>query len=93
MASAITGGDTLSRATSVHTSYLPAWDPFANLWTGKVEFIIVNNLGQTEFFITKAIGWALRDYGKTDPEWVRACLERHRAALAPLSLREASKCL
>ncbi|MCL2332661.1 MAG: DNA alkylation repair protein [Actinomycetia bacterium] len=55
--------------------------------------ILVNNLGQTEFFINKAIGWALRDYSKTDPAWVRAFIEEHRAQMAPLSIREASKYL
>ena len=33
--------------------------------------ILDNNLGQSEFFINKAIGWVLRDYRKTNPEWVR----------------------
>ena len=32
--------------------------------------IIENNLNGTEFFINKAIGWALRDYSKTNPDWV-----------------------
>jgi len=59
--------------------------------TTLLERIIVNNLGRTEFFITKAIGWALRDYSKTDPGWVRAFIERHRDQMAPLSIREASK--
>ncbi len=36
-----------------------------------LEQILVNNLNQTEFFINKAIGWALRDYSKTNPEWVK----------------------
>ena len=35
-----------------------------------MEKILLNNLDQTEFFINKAIGWALRDYSKTNPEWV-----------------------
>ena len=56
-----------------------------------LERIIVNNFGQTEFFINKAIGWSLRDYSKTNPAWVRDFIERHRAELSPLSLREASK--
>lgn len=59
--------------------------------TALLEQIIVNNLGQTEFFINKAIGWALRDYSKTDPEWVRSFVERYQDELAPLSIREASK--
>ena len=57
------------------------------------EKILVNNLGQTEFFINKAIGWALRDYSKTNPNWVKDFIERHRAEMAALSIREGSKYL
>lgn len=42
-----------------------------------------------EFFIQKAIGWALREYGKTNPEAVREFVTT--AALKPLSTREALK--
>ena len=58
-----------------------------------LENILVNNLGQTEFFINKAIGWALRDYSKTNPDWVRDFIERHQAEMAALSIREGSKYL
>ncbi len=58
-----------------------------------LERVIVNNLGQKEFFINKAIGWSLRQYSKTDPIWVRSFIERHRGRMAPLSIREASKYL
>ena len=58
-----------------------------------LEKILVNNLGQTEFFINKAIGWSLRDYSKTNPEWVRDFIERHQAEMAALSIREGSKYL
>ena len=51
--------------------------------------VIVANLGDREFFIRKAIGWALRDYSATDPVWVRTFVERHRAGLSPLSIAEA----
>ena len=61
--------------------------------TELLEKILVNNLGQTEFFINKAIGWALRDYSKTNPDWVRDFIERHRAEMAALSIREGSKYL
>ena len=61
--------------------------------TELLEKILVNNLGQTEFFINKAIGWALRDYSKTNPDWVRDFIEWNRAAMAALSIREGSKCL
>lgn len=47
------------------------------------------NLGSKEFFINKAIGWALRDYARTAPEWVRVFVDSHD--LAPLSRREALK--
>ncbi|MEU8523436.1 DNA alkylation repair protein [Streptomyces sp. NBC_01216] len=42
-----------------------------------------------DFFVRKAIGWALREYAKTDPAEVRAFVEAHRGRLAPLSVREA----
>lgn len=55
--------------------------------------IILVNLDSGEFFIDKAIGWALRDYSKVDPEWVRNFLAEHAATLSPLSRREAAKYL
>jgi 3-methyladenine DNA glycosylase AlkD len=45
----------------------------------------------SEFFIRKAVGWALRQYAWTDPAWVVAFVERHADRLAPLSRREALK--
>ncbi|MDR1389350.1 MAG: DNA alkylation repair protein [Treponema sp.] len=59
--------------------------------TALLEQIIINNFGQKEFFINKAIGWSLREYSKTNPAWVRRFVKKHRGDLAPLSLREASK--
>lgn len=44
-----------------------------------------------EFFLRKAIGWALREYAKTEPERVYQFLQSHRSRLSPLSLREATK--
>ena len=61
--------------------------------TELLEKILINNLGQTEFFINKAIGWALRDYSKTNPNWVRDFIERHQAEMTALSIREGSKYL
>lgn len=60
---------------------------------GLLEEVIVNNMGGDEFFINKAIGWSLREYAKTDAEWVRDFLIRHRTELSNLSLREASRYL
>ncbi|MFB7175801.1 DNA alkylation repair protein [Streptomyces sp. NPDC056254] len=44
-----------------------------------------------DFFLRKAIGWALREYAKTDPDAVRAFVDAERAVLSPLSVREALK--
>ena len=56
-----------------------------------LEQIILNNLGSREFFINKAIGWALRDYSKVDPEWVRGFIAGNSDRMDPLSVREGSK--
>ena len=56
-----------------------------------LERILVNNLGDSEFFINKAIGWALRDYSKYNPEWVREFIKKNKDNMANLSMREASK--
>ncbi len=55
--------------------------------------VLTNNFGHTEFFIKKAIGWSLRNYSKTNPEWVRDFLARHGERMSPLSVREAGKYL
>ncbi|GAA1629245.1 DNA alkylation repair protein [Actinoplanes couchii] len=47
--------------------------------------------GHPDFFVRKAIGWALRHYARTDPEAIRAFLTTHADTLSPLSRREAAK--
>ena len=61
--------------------------------TDLLEKVILNNLGQSEFFINKAIGWSLRNYSKVNPDWVEAFIDRYREQLSPLSIREGSKYL
>lgn len=61
--------------------------------TALLAQIIENNLGSQEFFINKAIGWALRDYSKTNLAWVADFIDRHQDDLSKLSLREGSKYL
>ena len=46
---------------------------------------------ESEFFIRKAIGWALREYSKTDPRAVGAFLKKNRQRLSKLSFAEGSK--
>ncbi|HEY5880033.1 MAG TPA: DNA alkylation repair protein [Nakamurella sp.] len=53
--------------------------------------VIEENLTEREFFVRKAIGWALRQYARTDPDWVREFVAAHRDNLSPLSYREAVK--
>lgn len=50
---------------------------------------ILADLTTEEFFIQKAIGWALRDYSKVNPDWVRNFMQQH--SLSKLALREGSK--
>jgi 3-methyladenine DNA glycosylase AlkD len=52
---------------------------------------IAPNLGDRDFFIRKAIGWALREYAKTRPDAVRRYVREHEDTLSPLSCREATK--
>jgi 3-methyladenine DNA glycosylase AlkD len=46
---------------------------------------------EKEFFIRKAIGWALREYSRVDPEAVAAFALSHRDSLSGLSYREATR--
>ncbi len=48
------------------------------------------NLADPDFFLRKGIGWALREFAKTEPGWVRAFVDAH-PGLSPLSRREAMK--
>lgn len=56
-----------------------------NLLKGMIQ----ENLGSDEFFINKAIGWALREYSKSNPDGVRTFVAE--TPLTPLSTREALK--
>jgi 3-methyladenine DNA glycosylase AlkD len=47
--------------------------------------------GEKEFFIRKAIGWALRQYARTAPDKVRRFVDQHGGKLSGLSVREATK--
>lgn len=59
-----------------------------------LEFLyacIEPSLGSTEFFLRKAIGWALRQYAWTDPAEVRRYVAANFQRLSGLSTREALK--
>ncbi|BDZ59390.1 DNA alkylation repair protein [Barrientosiimonas endolithica] len=53
--------------------------------------VVDANLGDPDFFVRKAIGWALRDLSTTAPDWVRAFVAEREGRLSPLSRREALK--
>ncbi|MFI5955875.1 DNA alkylation repair protein [Cryptosporangium sp. NPDC051539] len=58
---------------------------------GLLTDVIEPNLAEKGFFLRKAIGWALRQYAWSDPDWVRAYVAAHEGRLSPLSRREALK--
>lgn len=58
-----------------------------NLDTDLLSIAIHSLLPSKNFFITKAIGWVLREYSRTDPEWVTGFV--NNTPLSPLSKKEA----
>lgn len=52
-----------------------------------LSYVINSLLNSKEFFINKAIGWVLREYGKTNPKWVVEFADN--TTLSNLSRREA----
>lgn len=60
--------------------------------TNLLSFCIENLLGSKEFFINKAIGWILRQYSRTDADWVIDFVNEH-PNLANLSKKEALRLL
>jgi 3-methyladenine DNA glycosylase AlkD len=53
--------------------------------------MILTCSGEKEFFIRKAIGWALREHSKTNPKSVRQFIKKNSFRLSPLSIREGMK--
>jgi 3-methyladenine DNA glycosylase AlkD len=53
--------------------------------------VIDANATDQDFFVRKAIGWALRDYARTVPDWVAEFVAARVGVLSPLSRREATK--
>lgn len=56
-----------------------------------LEESILPHIGSKEFFHQKAIGWALRQYSRHNPDWVVEFVNKHE--LKPLSRREALRLL
>lgn len=59
--------------------------------TDLLERAILPHRSSREFFLRKAIGWALRAYAQENPRWVLGFVDAHREELSGLSIREALK--
>jgi len=57
----------------------------------RLTTILEANLDHPDFFIRKAMGWALRQYARTDADWVKRWLQAHGDAVPALTRREAGK--
>ena len=54
-----------------------------------LSYAITQSLDDEDFFLRKSIGWALRQYARTDPNWVVGFVETNIKRLSKLSRREA----
>lgn len=61
--------------------------------TDLLSFAIEGSVADRDFFARKAIGWALREFSKTDEAWVRNYVDANTSRLSGLSQREALKWL
>ncbi|MHB1011144.1 MAG: DNA alkylation repair protein, partial [Propionibacteriaceae bacterium] len=82
-----TGDDLWLRRAAVLSQLKHAAETDLDLLT----YVVEANVDDTSFWLRKAIGWALRQYGRTDPEWVRREVDVLGPRLSGLSRREALK--
>ncbi len=69
-------------------AYMKSATPYLGVRVPVMRAIAIeSSMGDSDVFLRKAIGWALRDYARTDPAWVRSFTDTHE--LSPLSRREA----
>lgn len=52
---------------------------------------MINCFGTNEFFINKAIGWALQEYSKINPKWAKDFIDKNNDKMINLSIKEAGK--
>ncbi|SRR6266498_3607775 len=81
-----TDPDLWKRRTSIICQLTFKEETETKLLTAAIEA----NLDDRDFFIRKGIGWALRQFARTEPAWVRTFVDSH-PGLSPLSVREAVK--
>lgn len=81
------GGDMWKRRSAILCQLLAKQETDLDL----LYAAIAPSMGSKEFFLRKAIGWALRQYARTDPAEVARYVAAHESELSPLSKREALK--
>ncbi|SFB79495.1 DNA alkylation repair enzyme [Brevinema andersonii] len=59
-----------------------------NTNTNLLSHVILDNKNYNEFFVQKAIGWILREYSKTNPDWIYNFINIHSLKI---TTREVSK--
>jgi 3-methyladenine DNA glycosylase AlkD len=85
------GDDLWLRRTAIISQIGSKASTDLGLLTAVVDANVDGSPVTQNFFVRKGIGWALREYAKTDPEWVRAFVRARRDRLSGLSIREATK--
>jgi len=85
-------GDIALRHPKINTVLL-AWSTDDNIWLRRVaiDHQLLRKQHTDTALLETIICWALRDYSKTNPEWVQGFIDRHRHKMTKLSLREAGK--
>jgi 3-methyladenine DNA glycosylase AlkD len=56
-----------------------------------LKYCLIETMNENEFFIQKAIGWALREYSKSNPEFTKEFIQIHENKLSNLAIREGIK--
>jgi len=77
------------RRTAILCQLLRKEDTDVELLRHCIEANLEDSRHGREFFVRKAVGWALRQHARVDPEWVRGFVARHGTELSGLSKREA----
>lgn len=78
-------GDRWMRRSAILAQVKAKQDTHVDLLAACIE----PNLEDGDFFVRKSIGWALREYSKIDPDWVRWFVSLHEERFSTLSRREA----
>lgn len=86
-----TGDDLWIRRTSILCQLRAGADADLALLTHAIDHNVEGTAFGSQFFIRKAIGWALQQHARVDPHWVREFIASRSDVLAPLSVREAVK--